>query len=48
MKKEIAFLIYLYEKEIEHLDESEDIFAALVSEIREKYAKDFGINYESE
>jgi hypothetical protein len=44
MNKEIAFLIYLYDKELEIIEEGSIIEAAQVSEIREKFADMFGIN----
>lgn len=44
MSKEIAFLIWLYDKEKE---QGGDIYyEALVTEIREKYADMFGLNDE--
>jgi len=46
MKKETAFLIYLYDMELELLSEQEAQRSWQVAEIREHFAELFGINKE--
>lgn len=46
MKKEIAFLIWLYDKELEELASNDHYASATVSEIREKFCDLYGINEE--
>lgn len=44
MDKETAFLIYLYDKQLEEEADGNNYEAILVAEIREKYADMFNIN----
>ena len=45
MTKEIAFFIWLYDKELKSIAEGNNIEAFEIAEIRERFADVFGINY---
>ena len=44
MTKEIAFLIWLYDIQLEKIDRGDDIASLQIAEIRERFADGFGIN----